>query len=206
VVDDFGVEGEDRVAVEFLLEDGAGGEAVAEDGDLVAAFVGVAAGGVDADGGDGACEDDVFDAVALEEVVEVGVDEGVKATFAGDFEDAIVEGGEFVDRGGAVGSGLEGADVFDGFEDADGFGEFFVVGGEEDGGGDDEGGGMTEFGEEVDGVFEDVVGFGGGFDDAVEGAVGGEVVVLVADEDEGGFVGVHGFRLAKMVGHGWLRP
>jgi hypothetical protein len=191
VVDDFGVEGEDGVAVEFLLEDGAGGEAVAEDGDLVAAFVGVASGGIDADGGDGSGEEDVVDALATEDVVEVGVDEGVEAAFAGDFEDLVNEGGEFVDRGRAVGSGLEGADVFDGFEDADGFGEFVVVAGEEDGGGNDEGGGAGEFGEEVNGVFEDLVGFGGGFDDAVENAVGGEVVVLVADEDKGGFVGIH---------------
>ncbi len=135
MVDDLGVEGEDGVAVEFLFEDGAGGEAVAEDGDLVAAFVGVASGGVDADGGDGSGEEDVVDALAAEDVVEVGVDEGVEAAFAGDFEDAIGEGGEFGDRFGTACASLEGADVFDGFEDADGFGEFVVVGGEEDWGG-----------------------------------------------------------------------
>lgn len=137
VLDDVGVEGEDGIAVKFLLEDGAGGEAVAEHGDLVAAFVGVAPGGVDADGGDGSGEDDVVDAVALEDFVEVGVDEGVEAAFAGDFEDAIAEGLEFVDRFGTGGVGLEGADFFDGFEDADGFGEFVVAGGEEDRGRND---------------------------------------------------------------------
>ncbi len=35
----------------------------------------------------------------------------------------------------------------------------------------------------MNGVFKDVVGFGGGFDDAIEDAVGGKIVVLVADED-----------------------
>ncbi len=132
MVDDFGVEGEDGVAVEFLLEDSAGGEAVAEDGDLVATFVGVASGGVDADGGNGSGEEDVVDVFAAQNVVEVGVDEGVEAAFAGDFEDFVSEGGEFGDRFGATGTRLESTDVFDGFEDADGFSKFVVVSGEED--------------------------------------------------------------------------
>ncbi len=35
----------------------------------------------------------------------------------------------------------------------------------------------------MNGVFKDVVGFSGGFDDAIKDAVGGEIVVLVTDED-----------------------
>jgi hypothetical protein len=56
---------------------------------------------------------------------------------------------------------------------------------------------VGQFGEQMNGVFEDVVRFGGGFDDAVEDAVSGKIIVLVADEDEGGFIGIHVIALAE---------
>ena len=128
----------------------------------------------------------MLDLELLEALVQLGPVEGVEARLAVDMLDAIAQRHELGDLCSPGRVPLERPDVADLRHEADRVGQLAVVRREQDGHADRRDVLLLEAREQREGPVQDVSRLLRGLEDLVQDPVGGEVVVLEADEEDGG--------------------
>ena len=182
---------EDFTAVELLFKRRASRSAIRKDIDVVSLVGGDSSRGINANTGDHAGDHHILDATFLQKTVQSRFGEGAKSLLSWKLNDPVVEFLQRVHCSRTGGGLAERPQLLDGLEDAHRVFQFSVVVGEGDGRGDRRHAREQRPLEKTKGVWQDISVLDFLTDRTVEQAVCAEEIILITDEKDGCFCGIH---------------